>query len=248
MVRSVILSRGFQHTAARRRLGLRASYDLRAVCGFNTQPPEGGWCNCYTDQGSEIAVSTHSRPKAAGYGQSVQLVIKIVSTHSRPKAAGSLYGELCVTDFMFQHTAARRRLGQLHASAVVACRFQHTAARRRLGPDTALSAPYTPVSTHSRPKAAGLQDKTARIGGNGFNTQPPEGGWQTAIDAQIGQAVSTHSRPKAAGRIFWPVTNCPKKFQHTAARRRLELIRYRPRPKRLFQHTAARRRLGYQYT
>ena len=23
--------------------GLRASYDLRAVCGFNTQPPEGGW-------------------------------------------------------------------------------------------------------------------------------------------------------------------------------------------------------------
>ena len=79
---------------------------------------------------------------------------------------------------MFQHTAARRRLVAATSSASDECRsfntqppeggwlwllsrekqlllFQHTAARRRLGPDTALSAPYTPVSTHSRPKAAG---------------------------------------------------------------------------------------------
>jgi len=34
------------------------------------------------------------------------------------------------------------------------------------------------------------------------------------------------------------------KFQHTAARRRLEPLPARPRQPRQFQHTAARRRLG----
>ena len=55
--------------------------------------------------------------------------------------------------------------------------------------------------------------------------------------------VSTHSRPKAAGESI--VLYCIKdfRFQHTAARRRLE-----PKPVMMgqqpkFQHTAARRRL-----
>ena len=34
------------------------------------------------------AVSTHSRPKAAGHGTLEALAWKLVSTHSRPKAAG----------------------------------------------------------------------------------------------------------------------------------------------------------------
>ena len=78
----------FQHTAARRRLDLRLySYELEFV-GFNTQPPEGGWLRllpsafyrgCFNTQPPEggwenvtvnvnqaAAVSTHSRPKAAG--------------------------------------------------------------------------------------------------------------------------------------------------------------------------------------
>ena len=33
---------GFQHTAARRRLGCLSSFRLLLHC-FNTQPPEGGW-------------------------------------------------------------------------------------------------------------------------------------------------------------------------------------------------------------
>ena len=58
------------------------------------------------------------------------------------------------------------------------------------------------VSTHSRPKAAGVnigEDFTAFI-------------------------VSTHSRPKAAGlvRLGLPLTDVP--FQHTAARRRLAAV------------------------
>ena len=76
------------------------------------------------------------------------------------------------------------------------------------------------VSTHSRPKAAGLifQERTA-----------PE-------------FVSTHSRPKAAGpklKKYLPIYT----FQHTAARRRLAALRERIHNIELFQHTAARRRL-----
>ena len=47
------------------------------------------------------------------------------------------------------------------------------AAGRKLG----FAAHTVFVSTHSRLKAAGLRDKIALIDGNGFNTQPPEGGW-----------------------------------------------------------------------
>ena len=55
------------------------------------------------------------------------------------------------------------------------------------------------VSTHSRPKAAG--DYTA-------------GG-------RLGVTVSTHSRPKAAGRSI-RTAKSSRRFQHTAARRRLD--------------------------
>ena len=121
--------------------------------------------------------------------------------------------------------------------------FQHTAARRRLDGIVELLLKKDIVSTHSRPKAAGLRIRV--------------------IEPAI--KVSTHSRPKAAGHdvksgmdIYW--------FQHTAARRRLGLrLRqfvffshgFNTQPPEggwkkplmvlpihfKFQHTAARRRL-----
>ncbi|WP_455019889.1 hypothetical protein [Kingella denitrificans] len=71
------------------------------------------------------------------------------------------------------------------------------------------------VSTHSRLKAAG-KSKTQYQPRNGFNTQPPEGGWERIVMADERIPVSTHSRLKAAemsdGCLFvWSV------FQHTAA-------------------------------
>ena len=55
------------------------------------------------------------------------------------------------------------------------------------------------VSTHSRPKAAGLVKLLGVTPSGCFNTQPPEGGWVAeSIYKQFGM-VSTHSRPKAAG-------------------------------------------------
>ena len=122
-----------------------------------------------------LAVSTHSRPKAAGScillvgftalfqhtaarrrlvpSTPEEIEAAIVSTHSRPKAAGLL-----------QHLPLCFRL------------FQHTAARRRLGRD----APS--LKHHDR-----------------FNTQPPEGGWGKTVTVTGRYGVSTHSRPKAAG-------------------------------------------------
>ena len=38
---------------------------------------------------------------------------------------------------------------------------------------------YGPVSTHSRPKAAGSDASRAARADLSFNTQPPEGGWST---------------------------------------------------------------------
>ena len=77
----------FQHTAARRRLGGAAREGFGAVL-----------------------VSTHSRPKAAGECEAIQLI----------------------RAFLFQHTAARRRLVFTVLKIIIAVVFQHTAARRRL--------------------------------------------------------------------------------------------------------------------
>ena len=56
-------------------------------CGFNTQPPEGGWTLSYKTV-AQAVVSTHSRLKAAGTVKRHVLGIGCVSTHSRLKAAG----------------------------------------------------------------------------------------------------------------------------------------------------------------
>ena len=55
----------------------------------------------------------------------------------------------------------------------------------------------------------------------GFNTQPPEGGWADGGIPPDSLNVSTHSRPKAAGKLS-KLPLRALKFQHTAARRRLD--------------------------
>ena len=116
----------FQHTAARRRLdSTLPNIPFRHFC-FNTQPPEGGWFPRHDDPEICYAVSTHSRPKAAGrttgkawfpnccfntqppeggWGDEVKDIQAIrVSTHSRPKAAGYGYDRISVTVFVSTHS------------------------------------------------------------------------------------------------------------------------------------------------
>ena len=143
---------------------------------------------------------------------------------------------------MFQHTAARRRLPKSMPQRGKRFAFQHTAARRRL-PAGLPSAGMEPRSFNTQPPEGGCARRRNRVHtSHRFNTQPPEGGCEARVWAWGRGEVSTHSRPKAAAReqlrAYAEVL-----FQHTAARRRLPLLRDRESMPCWFQHTAARRRL-----
>ena len=80
------------------------------------------------------------------------------------------------------------------------------------------------VSTHSRPKAAGIIRRIWRILTASFNTQPPEGGWNY-VGYGFRQSSSFNTQPPEGG---WQQKQYqqsePKAFQHTAARRRLGMV------------------------
>ena len=103
--------------------------------GFNTQPPEGGWLPIPSDQA--LRRSFNTQPPEGGWAK--------ISANLRP-------------NFLFQHAAARRRLVYREL--------------RRVHVDA--------VSTRSRPKAAGFVCIARGISLLSFNTQPPEGGWVPA--------------------------------------------------------------------
>ena len=128
------------------------------------------------------------------------------------------------------------------------------------------------VSTHSRPKAAGVKRLFHRLLHLGFNTQPPEGGWLLLCDALVIYILFQHTAARrrlggagASRGNIWAAcfnTQPPEggwvalckirshqyRFQHTAARRRLAVQMFRSQMGiLLFQHTAARRRLDPSY-
>ena len=188
----------FQHTAARRRLA-RWSVSNGRRSSFNTQPPEGGW-TIAAFFAAIGAVSTHSRPKAAGDGEPVSSKHLLVSTHSRPKAAGPQTAQGFLNQ-LFQHTAARRRLVPCLCKRLPSRQFQHTAARRRLAaierkPDGERKFQHTAARRR-------LGNERCKFFGYlyCFNTQPPEGGWDLVNNGEPPVQVSTHSRPKAAGLV-----------------------------------------------
>ena len=82
---------------------------------------------------------------------------------------------------LFQHTAARRRLGGTVCARFSQSMFQHTAARRRLGAQAAYT-PAAPYRFNTQPPEGGWQtNRPPRIPDNGFNTQPPEGDWMPTM-------------------------------------------------------------------
>ena len=213
------IRRRFQHTAARRRLGpkSRKAATLRPFQHTAARRRLVHIRLLYF----LIQFSFNTQPPEGGWFPDVPQ-----ATHHRG----------------FQHTAARRRLAGVVFPRIDPPVFQHTAARRRLVLGALGVVFRLPVSTHSRPKAAGITQVQAALSGEvsthsrpkaagdeplpaacpklGFNTQPPEGGWPENDLLLRFNAVSTHSRPKAAGQshslghvLLW--------FQHTAARRRL---------------------------
>ena len=165
----------FQHTAARRRLDKL-----------------GGSRRVGVD------VSTHSRPKAAGYLKDRETVRYLVSTHSRPKAAGT----------------ALRKTAQF-------CFCFNTQPPEGGWFITEKPSSICSVSTHSRPKAAGSTDSKPYWRFSCFNTQPPEGGWVSLYQTDSIQKSFQHTaaRRRLAPKVtHWAALPL---FQHTAARRRL---------------------------
>jgi len=67
-----------------------------------------------------------------------------------------------------------------------------------------------------------MQPEAKTPNSSGFNTQPPEGSWAVSEALPNAMTVSTHSRPKAAG-IPPRANRTLRLFQHTAARRQLEM-------------------------
>ena len=80
-------SKPFQLTAARRRLDSDQATPLSEVTvSTHSRPKAAG--TFITDSKGRLIVSTHSRPKAAGLADYCAYACPAVSTHSRPKAAG----------------------------------------------------------------------------------------------------------------------------------------------------------------
>ena len=144
----------------------------------------------------------------------------------------------------FQHTAARRRLAERWSRRrqhrPISTHSRPKAAGRRADVFQAVRI----ISTHSRPKAAGWRGSAALPPISDFNTQPPEGGWDRTRQ-QHGQHDDFNIQPPEGG-WFYQCRRLSRsqQFQHTAARRRLDPSVTTSPPCKSFQHTAARRRLG----
>ena len=99
------------------------------------------------------------------------------------------------------------------------------------------------VSTHSRPKAAGTPPRCSATFPKRFNSQPPEGGWTTPL--RLNDSIERfNSQPPEGGWLARFLTvGLSAAFQLTAARRRLASLQQLSVAAYRFQLTAARRRL-----
>ena len=122
----------FQHTAARRRLAVLLRSACHLPCGFNTQPPEGGWsfqCNSFR----LLVVFQHTAARRRlGLMEFTDCQQHGFNTQP-PEGGWTKSYQNCRGVHWFQHTAARRRLDGHYRAICCNRRFQHTAARRRLG-------------------------------------------------------------------------------------------------------------------
>ena len=277
----------FQHTAARRRLARLIRFGL-LWAGFNTQPPEGGWPDGAgffrhavsfqhtaarrrlvrrLEELGIISVFQHTAARRRLAHVRAALNARRCSFNTQPPEGGWDYElQEARIAIMFQHTAARRRLALSGARPIAHAMFQHTAARRRLGAFQATTPYRLPVSTHSRPKAAGFcclyvlyaltvfQHTAARrrlAAPSKFGVTPrvfQHTAARRRLAALIGfsnrQTFCFNTQPPEGGWQFdVQAAAAGRLFQHTAARRRLVANVMLSFPIWRFQHTAARRRL-----
>ena len=156
-----ILVNAFQHTAARRRL-VSNPFNFTSYPMFQHTAARRRLGAPIGQSRHSAGVSTHSRPKAAGFRRSMSC-LPIWFQHTAARRRLEPKNTSHFPPIEFQHTAARRRLVIWIAKRSRRCLFQHTAARRRLGP---------------------FQLKFHAVA-YCFNTQPPEGGWSRCIASRL---------------------------------------------------------------
>ena len=197
----------FQHTAARRRLGEPSSgADMAHPVSTHSRPKAAGSVSIPTTRRVRFQ-HTAARRRLAATGQAAST--NASSFNTQPPEGG--WGRLCPQYLERQgFNTQPPEGGWIPAPPTCAAQttFQHTAARRRLAYADELTDLKPGVSTHSRPKAAGLV--LMRFAFDSFLFQ------HTAARRRLGQ----NGRDRT-GRLL---------FQHTAARRRLGICSKRKRP------------------
>ena len=187
-------------------------------------------------------VSTHSRPKAAGWRGWRCSGVKGSFNTQPPEGGWPCTMPRIFLPEPFQHTAARRRLAEdrprresregfntqpPEGGWIVSpkCRNSVTVSTHSRPKAAGITVQIIPgrklVSTHSRPKAAGPANLIRSVVYGSFNTQPPEGGWQNQ-KPQSGLRGRFNTQPPEGGwKSLYVIGAYLIEFQHTAARRRL---------------------------
>ena len=171
---------------------------------FNTQPPEGGCLR--RPQKANRQNRFNTQPPEGGCRKSLQEPAKRGGFNTQPPEGGcTATPPAAFMPLQFQHTAARRRLlsalNWRERYFLVSTHSRPKAAAHNYFPELITS----PVSTHSRPKAAAAADSGGAGSGDGFNTQPPEGGCPPARIAPV-SIISFNTQPPEGGcwQSGWP--------------------------------------------
>ena len=108
------------------------------------------------------AVSTHSRPKAAGHGTLEAIAWKLVSTHSRPKAAGCRRRKNHPRPARFNSQPPEGGWKTMLPNSFAHLSFNSQPPEGGWVYYDNQANPHEAVSTHSRPKAAGQMLERAK--------------------------------------------------------------------------------------
>ena len=169
------LFEGFQHTAARRRLEVLEPFGAE-VEKFQHTAARRRLDTVNKALQQKLAVSTHSRPKAAGPSANCRTA-EHSGFNTQPPEGGWLNPYLSPKHTSCFNTQPPEGGWNDDTTSgdvnVVSTHSRPKAAGRSV--DGVLR--QASVSTHSRPKAAGLVVIMNSIVIICFNTQPPEGGW-----------------------------------------------------------------------
>ena len=151
---------------------------VQLTVGFNTQPPEGGWLQFIWSMRVVVKFQHTAARRRLVLRDEVTEMTPEVSTHSRPKAAGFGFPKIVCLRVSFNTQPPEGGWGLFYGRSYE--RFSFNTQPPEGGWANCVFHFFTYcVSTHSRPKAAGEREIIGGVLMNSFNTQPPEGGWNS---------------------------------------------------------------------